>query len=274
MGLNEENSAHVLAASGAEQALAQLSPSNLTSQACLASSVPAWQGDARLCGGFDRWLLGLGWHRIAFVCLSVPPTCNKGIKQGCEQHYLLAFWQCHKYRWKSVFFSLYPGSGLTDWQARCARESTLLLGRLLGLCSAFCPWRLCWDCEQGDRLMPTVVHLVRWTGAHWELSTVLVPADHMAPIWDSNFTASDKKRYLCCGRWVGEVTGLGCWVNKAQCCIVFLWCLCSATNWRKKLPKWENFWLVKTLKREKILGRQQPVCSRLPWNSLKWHTRR
>lgn len=28
--------------------------------------------------------------------------------------------------------------------------------------------------------MPTVAHLVKWTGAHWELSTVLVPADVMA----------------------------------------------------------------------------------------------
>lgn len=34
------------------------------------------------------------------------------------------------------------------------------------------PWRAaqslqCWNCKQGDRLMPTGVHLVRWTGARW-----------------------------------------------------------------------------------------------------------
>jgi len=28
--------------------------------------------------------------------------------------------------------------------------------------------------------MPTVAQLVKWTGAHWELSAVLVPADRMA----------------------------------------------------------------------------------------------
>lgn len=84
-------------------------------QACLSSSVPVWQRNARLCGGFDRWLQGLGWDHIALVCLSAPsPTCNKGIKQGGEQPYMLAFWQCLKYRWKPAFSSFYPGSW-GDW---------------------------------------------------------------------------------------------------------------------------------------------------------------
>lgn len=75
-------------------------------------------------------------------------------------------------------FTLAPG--WAGWRGVPGRAA-LLLGGLLGLCSAFCPWRLCRDCKRGDRLMPTAVRLARWTCAHWEPSAVPVPAGHMAP---------------------------------------------------------------------------------------------
>lgn len=173
-------------------------------QACLSSSVPVWQRNARLCGGFDRWLQGLGWDHIALVCLSAPsPTCNKGIKQGGEQPYMLAFWQCLKYRWKPAFFSLTLAPGVTDSLVRCARETSSH------------PWRAVQSLQGFLSLAPLLRLQTRGPinancGTFSEVDRCPLGTEHSpspcrryGSVWDLTSCFLEKKRYFCCGQEVG-----------------------------------------------------------------------